>query len=78
MEQSPWEADSSPASEEAPRILCNPNVHCRTYNSSPIFSVLSQINPVRNSSVYLLKIHFNIMHNNLRRAIQSDLRLFPH
>jgi len=39
-------------------------------------SVLSQINPVHNSPVYLLKIHFNIIHNQLRIALPSNLRCF--
>jgi len=77
MEQSPSEAGSSSASKEAPRILCNPNVHCRTHNNSPLFPILNQVNPVHNSPVYLFKIHFNIINNHLRIALPSDLRLFP-
>lgn len=78
MEQSPCEADSSLSSEKVPRILCNPNAHCRTHNSSQLFPILNQIHPVHNSPIYLFKIHFNIIHNHLRIALPSDLRPFPH
>jgi hypothetical protein len=62
MEQSPsWEADSHSASQEIPRLLWNPKVHYRVYNSPPFFPLLRQMNPVHDFPPYFRKIHSNII-----------------
>ena len=47
MEQSPlWEAERFSASQESVRILWNPKVHYRIYNSPPPAPIQSDPNPV--------------------------------
>ena len=43
---SSWEANCFLASQENLRILWNPKIHYRVYNTSQLIPILSQINPV--------------------------------
>jgi hypothetical protein len=54
MEQSPsWEANTSSATQEIPRILLHQKVHYRLHNNPPPVPVLSQIDIVCYSPIPL-------------------------
>ena len=72
MEQSHFpESNKFWASQEFPRILWNPKVHCRIHNSPPRVTVLRQINPLyaahstSRRSIFVLSFH-------LRLGLASD------
>ena len=62
MVQSPtWEANQFSASQEIPRILFNPNVHCRIHKCPPPVLILNNIDLAHSFTSHLLKIHRNII-----------------
>ena len=73
MQQSPsWEANSSSASQEIPRILWNPKVHYRFHKRWPPVHILSQGKPVHAASSPSWR-YFLILSSHLRLGLPSAL-----
>ena len=71
-------ANQFAASQEIPRISCNPEVHYRTHKRPPPVCTLGQSSPVHIFTSHLLQIHPNIIHPSTPRSPQRSLSLrFP-
>jgi hypothetical protein len=69
MEQKPsWEANSHSASQEMVSILCNPKFHYHVHKAPPPVSILGQMNPIHTLTIYLPKIHSNIVFPSTPRS----------
>jgi hypothetical protein len=78
MEQSPWEDNNHSASQEIPRVLCNPKVHYCVHKNKLLVPILSQMHPVRTFPPCFPKIH-SILSSHLRlglRVVSSLLMNF--
>jgi hypothetical protein len=58
MELSLWEAAGRLATEELPKIFCNPKVHYRVHKTPPLFPMLNRMNPVHTTPSYFSKIRY--------------------
>jgi len=56
-----WETNRFSASQEIPRFLWIPNVHCRIYKSPSLVPILNHINAVHAPPFHFPKTHFNII-----------------
>ena len=77
MEQNPsWEPNRSWASQEIPRILCNPKVHYHIHKRPPVVPPLGYSNPVHASPSHFLEICFNIILPSTPRFYEWSLLAF--
>jgi hypothetical protein len=79
MNQSPFrEANNSSATEEIYHLLWNSTFNYRIYNSPPLVSIVSQMDPVY-APLHLSKIRFNIILPSTSGSFKWSPSLrFPH
>jgi hypothetical protein len=58
---SPSEANSRSASQEIPRLLCKPTVHCRAHKSPPLVHTLRQLTPLHFTSYHCVSLKHILM-----------------
>ena len=77
MEQSPtWEANRFSVSQEIPRILWNPKVHCRIHKCPPPVRIQNPLDPVNAStSHFLTKAHIPFSLLRMQQSISPGSRL---
>jgi hypothetical protein len=83
MEQSlSWEANTSSASQEIPRILWNPKVHYRIHKSPPPVPILSSSNStilklekISRMSVYKALVHISDAYSIGTKKLHQNYKL---
>jgi hypothetical protein len=68
-----WEATSCAATDDFRNILWNSNLHYRVHKSHSMVHILSQINPVHATPLYLCMINFNTLFTHLLFVLLSGL-----
>jgi hypothetical protein len=58
----PWGPNNLSFDHEISCLWCNPKVHYRAYNNSPLVPIVIAMNLGHIVGTYLFKIHFNITH----------------
>ena len=76
MEEGPsWEASSSSAIGEIPRVVWYRRVYYHVYKNQQLVPILSQVSPVSARPSYLFRTHFNVGFH-LRPGLPSALFIF--
>jgi hypothetical protein len=75
MEHSPWDSNSSSASQEIPRILSNVQAPYHFHKNMPVFHFLSH-----NFQFYVFKMYINIILSSIYAYVFLQFSIFkiPH